>query len=88
MDMKHLELSESEWLRIRDQIRTEHGDSMILLRDKMRRELGFTVRRHQEWRERAVPKRDVGHKTMYPVNIICLDFYDESAKSWFVLKYL
>ena len=43
MDMKHLELTEREWNHIRDQIRTEHGDSMILLRDKMRRELGFTV---------------------------------------------
>jgi len=86
--MKHLELTEGEWLRIRQQIREEHGDSMILLRDKMRRELGFTVRHHQDWRERDVDKRDVGFRTHYPVQMIHVDFYDEQAKTWFLLKYI
>lgn len=74
--MKHIELSHHEWNRIRKQIRDEFGDSMILLRGKMRRELGFSVREH-------MPDTDRFHQW-----IICVDFYSEEAKVWFTLKYL
>jgi hypothetical protein len=86
--MKHLEITEKEWLRIRQNICEEHGNSMILLRDKiMRRELGFTVRYHQDWRPRDVDQQDVGYHTHFPVQMICIDFYDEQARTWFLLKY-
>jgi hypothetical protein len=74
--MKHIELSRDEWGCIQDQIRNEFGFSMPLLRDKMKRELGFTVREHRPENSR------------FPHTIICLDFYDEQMKTWFSLKYL
>lgn len=77
--IKHLELSLSEWLVVREKIRATHGDSMVLLSFKMRRELGFSVRRHTQW----VPKMSGG----YHDDIICIDFYTENAKTWFLLKY-
>jgi len=85
---KHVELTVVEWNDIRTKIREEFGDSMILLRDKMRRELGFTVRHHQEWHKADVGKRDVAYRTNYPVDMIHVDFYDESARTWFLLKYI
>ena len=74
--MKHHELTHVEWYRIRDQIRAEHGDSMILLRGKMQRELGFLPRDHYEWRDGRYH------------NCICIDFYTEQARTWFLLKFL
>jgi hypothetical protein len=78
--MKHHELTHAEWLKIRQQIRVEFGDSMILLRDKMRRELGFTARHHREWNPNGV----------FPVmdDYICIDFYTEQARTWFLLKFV
>lgn len=77
--IKHHELSLSEWLVIREKIRALFGDSMILLSFKMRRELGFSVRRHTQW----VPKMDGG----YHDDIICIDFYTEEARTFFMLSY-
>jgi hypothetical protein len=82
MDMntiKHHELTLSEWTMVREKIREMFGDSMILLRAKMRRELGFSVRRHTNW----VPKMDGG----YYDDIICIDFYTEEARTFFLLSY-
>jgi hypothetical protein len=82
MDMntiKHHELTLSEWNSVREKIREMFGDSMILLRAKMRRELGFSVRRHTSW----VPKMDGG----YYDDIICIDFYTEEARTFFLLSY-
>ena len=48
-----------------------------MIRDVMKRELGFTTRLHQDW--------DNGRgyiETMY------LDFYDEASETMFRLKYL
>ena len=79
--MKHIELSRDEWDRIRDQLRADFGFSMPLLRDRMKRELGFTVREH---------KRMKGSMDGYlqQRTVFCIDFYSEEAKVWFTLKYL
>lgn len=52
---------------------------MFMLRDKMKRTLGFTVREHREY----VPKMDGG----YYENQIHLDFYSENKRTMFLLKY-
>jgi hypothetical protein len=85
---KHLELTVGEWNDIRTKIREEFGDSMILLRDKMRRELGFTPRVYTQWVDRDVHPRDVGFRTAYPREMVHIDFYDESARTWFLLKFI
>jgi hypothetical protein len=77
--MKHIELTKSEWHSIREDIRASHGASMIMLRNKMRRELGFTPRDHRKW----IPKMDGGYYEM----VVHLDFYSEDARTWFLLKY-
>ena len=79
MDIKHLELTHTEWYEIRDKIRAVHGDSMILLSFKMKRELGFTVRHH---REHGL-KDGWGYK-----EAIHVDFYTEEAKTYFLLRFM
>ena len=85
----------------------EHGKSIILVRDKCRRELGFTPRHHRglvPYLEKWGPRVIMGaghitdemernfieknrHKMVYD-DQVHLDFYSESAMSWFILKYL
>jgi hypothetical protein len=43
----------------------------------MKRELGFTTRYHRQWEAK------VGF-----IETMCLDFYNDSSKSYFILKYL
>jgi hypothetical protein len=75
-----IKLSEAEWSPIYNSIAREFPASYLLIRDVQRRELGFTVRRHQAW----VPKMDGG----YYGTEIHLDFYDEAKETWFRMKYL
>lgn len=46
----------------------------------LKRELGFTVRRHEKW---SLVERK--HSVVKQVH---LDFFDEAAVTWFQLKYL
>jgi hypothetical protein len=63
-----------DWYEIYQKILTDFGDGMAV-RTKLRRELGFTYRVHTEWLGQDVRQ-------------IHLDFYNESAQSWFQLRYL
>ena len=55
----------------------------MAVRTRMRRELGFTYRWHNQWT--TEPGND---HLRYPQEQIHLDFYNESAQSWFQLRYL
>ena len=79
--MKHHELTHDEWDKIREQIRTEFGNSMLMIRSRMRDELGFLPREHRTW----TPKMDGGH---WGDTVIHIDFYTESAQTWFLLKFV
>ena len=68
-----------DWAQVLDRLAEDFGTA-IRMRHIMRRELGFTARDHAQWS----PKMDGG----YYGNQIHLDFYNEAAQSWFVLKYL
>ena len=96
-----------EWDELQQQLIAEYGKSIIMIRDKCRRELGFTVRHHkglvpylEKWGYGVINGagqvsdevaeqfiRDNKHKMAYD-DQVHLDFYSESAMSWFVLKYL
>ena len=97
-----------EWDELQQRLINEYGPSIILIRDKCRRELGFTPRHHkglvpymekygngimQNARLAEVDElaqefiKENKHKMAYD-NQVHLDFYSESAMSWFVLKYL
>lgn len=67
-----------DWEPIRQQIREDFGDGMILLSFKMKRELGFSVRRHTYW----------DYNRLESIDDIRLDFDNDSQAVWFRLKYL
>ncbi len=73
-----LVLTEKKWNTIYNQIRAEYGDSVILISWKLKDTLGFTVRRY----------RDYDPINGHMKDDIRLDFYDESAMTFFQLKYI
>jgi hypothetical protein len=77
--MSTLKLSVEQWRKIRADLQTEHPKTVFMLKDKMKRVLGFTVREHNEW----IPKMDGG----YSDHSIRLDFYNERKYTMFLLKY-
>lgn len=84
---KPIILSEKAWAKIYNQLAKDYPSSYILIREKMKVKLGFTVRRHEEWVDRQVDRRDVSYGTKYCVRSICLDFYNEPKRTMFLLKY-
>ena len=76
---KHIRLSEAVWAKLHHRLSHDYPHSVIIIREKMKSVLGFTVRRHKEW----VPKMDGGYYDMY----ICLDFYNEPKRTMFLLRY-
>lgn len=83
----------SEWDEIRQRIDKDYGRSMTMISWRLRRELGFTIRHHRglapneydetgEWLQ-----EEFRHRYHYE-DQIHLDFFNESAQSWFQLKYL
>ena len=82
-----------EFEELHHQLLEEHGRATMLVSWRMKRELGFTIRHHQT----LVPydkvtwemRKDEGwDKRYYNETQVHLDFYNESAMSWFLLKYL
>ncbi len=81
-----------EWSMIQQQLIDEHGPR-IAISFVCKRELGFTIRRHKglvphpqaEWE--IMKSQGWDHRYHYE-DQIHLDFYSESAQTWFVLKYL
>lgn len=74
--IKHIELSQEEWNKIKQQLIADFGQK-ILISWVMKRECGFTVRNHTRWSEDGRDNKVV----------VCLDFYDEQMKTWYILKY-
>jgi hypothetical protein len=74
--VKTLTITPSQWKRLLAQLQQDYGPTIVLLRDRRRRELGFVDR--QYWH-----RNSKGHSTLD----ICLDFYDNGLKAWFLIKY-
>ena len=72
--IKHIELSTVEWKKVKEQLIEDFGQK-ILISWVMKRECGFTVRTHTRWQD---DQSSV---------VVCLDFYDEQMKTWYILKY-
>lgn len=83
--MKSIVLSPQEWGHIQKLLAQEYPPSYTLMRSVMRRELGFTPRFHVNWVASAT---DYDEAFTYPRDEVHLDFYNESAKTFFILKYL
>ena len=87
--MKPLIYAPAEWEKILEKIKKDQPPSVWLIRNNMRKKMGFTVREHTEWlgyyddatKEQRKAKFH-GYRTM-----IHLDFYDERYRSLFLLRY-
>lgn len=73
-------ITELNLARLMQEIRNTYPPSMTLIRHKMRRELGFTVREHEVWRQHP-------GGWAWPDYEYYLDFYDAAQQTWFMLKY-
>jgi hypothetical protein len=83
MDVKPIVLSEQNWCKLRYQLFQTQPKSVVLTRWKMRKVLGFTDRLHTEWIDKPNKWGGMG----YEQRQVHLDFYDESKKTFFLLKY-
>lgn len=77
MMLKSIKISFSAWPKIYNQLAKDYPPSTIIIRDKMRRTLGFTTRHHKQWDPGMVSYNEY----------MFLDFYDEKKKSMFLLRY-
>lgn len=101
--MSTLKLSTSQWRTIRAELHKEHPKTVFMLRDKMKRVLGFTVREHSGYRPRTareLAEYDLSDNIRYETekenrfyrenineHFICLDFYNERKYTMFLLKF-
>lgn len=101
--MSTLKLATSTWRKIRADLHTEHPKTVFMIRDKMKRVLGFTVREHAGYRPRTAreladydrsdniwhdnEKDRKFHRENIHEHIVCLDFYSERKYTMFLLKY-
>lgn len=67
-------LAEKDWFSLKENLADEHGASVMLLRNKCKETLGFTVR-YGEFKD-------------WPNRPIHLDFFDDTKETWFRMKYL
>ena len=96
--MPTLKLTVEQWRKIRADLHTEHPKTVFMIKDKMKRVLGFTVREHTEWVDDRVSDDRGGFdlfSTMqegwYKGNrheySIRLDFYNERKYTMFLLEF-
>jgi hypothetical protein len=78
---KPIVLNLEQWAKLHTQLAKDTPPSVMLIRDKMKSFLGFTVRRHAVWKLDS----DFGHK--YLKESIHLDFYNEPKRTMFLMKY-
>lgn len=75
--MKPIILTVGQWQRIRKELHAEYPPTVFMIRDKMKRVLGFTVREHKSWDPAVVVSKFEIH----------LDFYSENKRTMFLLKF-
>jgi hypothetical protein len=73
---KPIVLTQSKWYTLKERLTNDYSPSVMMLSYRMKDKLGFTVREHQEW----------SHQKGY-ITDIRLDFYNESKRTMFLLKY-
>lgn len=73
---KPIILTDKQWKKLRQRLRQDYAPSVTLIRDRMRKTLGFVDREHCWYTEQ--------HGFM---SMIYLDFYNEPKRTMFILKY-
>jgi hypothetical protein len=80
-------LSMPTWKNIYQHIKKDYPPSVFLIRDRMKSVLGFTTREHEAWIPQSVDIGDVRYGTRYKETYMHLDFYNDSKRTMFLLKY-
>lgn len=75
--MRPVVLTLDQWKQIRLMLQEEHPKTVFMIRDKMKRVLGFTVREHRQWDEGVV-------NMMFQIH---LDFYSQNKRTMFLMKF-
>ena len=72
---KSIQFTVVEWAQLKLKMTKDHElkPSIFMIREVMKRELGFTTRMHRHWD---------------PQEHILLDFWDDEKETFFRLKYL
>ena len=73
-----------DWSAIYSRILSEFGMGMAV-RTRLRRELGFSYRMHRGLVPNVPANSGPGYHYEEQVHV---DFYNDSAQSWFILRYL
>jgi hypothetical protein len=83
VDVKPIVMSEDGWLKLRQHLIQTQPKSVMMMRWKMLEVLGFTDRLHTVWIDK--PNRYGGMG--YQRREVHLDFFNESKRTFFLLKY-
>ena len=75
--MRPVVLTLDQWKQIRKMLQEEHPKTVFMIRDKMKRVLGFTVREHRQWDKSVV-------NMMFQIH---LDFYSQNKRTMFLMKF-
>lgn len=75
-------LTHSQWAKIREQIKAQHGLGTVLVRGHMKEVMGFTTREHVYWSNRGIASGKPRQVTE-----IHLDWYSEPKRTMFLLQY-
>ena len=78
---KPIEISHKQWKVLSEQLYQEYPHSVMLIRSKCKAKLGFVPREYKEWDD-TIGKYGGWHK-----NCMMLDFYSESKRTFFIMKY-
>lgn len=80
---KPIEISPKQWANLREQLKKDYPLSVVAIRSKTKRVLGFTDREYKDWDDFGGKNRTGGWRK----NCIMLDFYEEKKRTFFILKY-
>jgi hypothetical protein len=78
---KAVKLSKAQWIKLENKLTSSHPLSVMIIRSKMRKVLGFTPREHQAWTYDGDDSRGMYQTFVY------LDFFDDLKQTMFCLKY-
>jgi hypothetical protein len=101
--MPTIKLQHSQWNKIKNLLQQEHPRTVFMLRERMKKVLGFVPRDHRGYRMRTakeIAEYDMSDHMFYDNEIdrrfhrlhkheqmVCLDFYNERKYTMFLLKF-
>jgi hypothetical protein len=76
-----IEISRAQWNKLLAQLEKDYKPSTVLIRARMKAKLGFLPREYKDW------DNTMGKHGGWRKNCIMLDFYSESKRTFFIMKY-